>query len=221
MIEVPIHNLQGQQVGTLPLDEELLGGEIRPALLKQAYLRVGANKRLGASKTKNRSEVSGSTKKLYKQKHTGNARRGDRKSNQLRHGAHGHSKKPHKWTQDMPQKMRRLANRNALLAKAIDNEIRLVDSFGFEKPSTAQFASLLTALKIDRTCLVAVSHTSSPEAKSASNLQHVSVTQGERLNVFDLLNHRYLLTDKATLQAWLDRAAAQVSGAVDSKKEAR
>ncbi len=75
MIDVAIHNLQGQQVGTLQLDEALLGGEVRHGLLKQAYVRIHANKRLGTSKTKNRHEVSGSTRKLYKQKHTGNARR--------------------------------------------------------------------------------------------------------------------------------------------------
>ena len=218
MIDVPIHNLQGQQVGTLQLDTELLGGEVRPGLLKQAYVRIHANKRLGTSKTKNRHEVSGSTRKLYKQKHTGNARRGDKKTNILRHGAHGHAKRPHSWRQDMPEKMRRLANRNALLAKAVDSEIKVVDTFNFEKPSSKQFASLLSALKIDRTCLVAVSDTSSPAARSASNLDHVSVTLADRLNVFDLLNHRYLVVDQATLNAWLDRAKAQLAASSAGKK---
>lgn len=218
MIDVPIHNLQGQQVGTLQLDTELLGGEVRPGLLKQAYVRIHANKRLGTSKTKNRHEVSGSTRKLYKQKHTGNARRGDKKTNILRHGAHGHAKRPHSWRQDMPDKMRRLANRNALLAKAVDSEIKVVDTFNFEKPSSKQFASLLSALKIDRTCLVAVSDTSSPAARSASNLDHVSVTLADRLNVFDLLNHRYLVVDQATLNAWLDRAKAQLAASSAGKK---
>jgi large subunit ribosomal protein L4 len=209
MIDVPIHNLQGQQVGTLQLDEALLGGEVRPVLLKQAYVRIHANKRLGTSKTKNRHEVNGSTRKLYKQKHTGNARRGDKKTNILRHGAHGHAKRPHSWRQDMPDKMRRLANRNALLAKAVDNEIKIIEG-SFEKPSSKQFASLLSALKVDRTCLVAVSDTRSPAALSASNLDHVTVTLADRLNVFELLNHRYLVIDKPTLTAWLDRAKSQL-----------
>lgn len=210
MISLPILNSTGQQVGSMDLDELLLGGEVRPALLKQAYVRYHANRRLGTSKTLNRREVSGSTRKLYKQKHTGNARRGDKKTNILRHGAHGHSKKPHSWRKDMPIKMRRLANRNALLAKAVDNEIKIIDGVKFEKPSSKQFASLLTALKIDRTCLLAVAHTDSNEARSAANVEHVRVTHADRLNAFDLLNHRYLLIDKATLQGWLDRAKAQV-----------
>ncbi len=223
MIDLPIHNLQGQQVGTLQLDNELLGGEVRPGLLKQAYVRIHANKRLGTSKTKNRHEVNGSTRKLYKQKHTGNARRGDKKSNILRHGAHAHSKKPHSWRQDMPEKMRRLANRNALLAKAVDNEIKVIDGLSFDKPSTKQFASLLSALKVDRTCLVAVSDVASPAARSASNLDDVTVTQADRLNVFDLLNHRYLVVDQATLSAWIDRAKAQLeaSSAGKATRQAR
>lgn len=223
MIDLPIHNLQGQQVGTLQLDNELLGGEVRPGLLKQAYVRIHANKRLGTSKTKNRHEVNGSTRKLYKQKHTGNARRGDKKSNILRHGAHAHSKKPHSWRQDMPEKMRRLANRNALLAKAVDNEIKVVDGLSFDKPSSKQFASLLSALKVDRTCLVAVSDVTSPAARSASNLDDVTVTQADRLNVFDLLNHRYLVVDQATLNAWVDRAKAQLksSSAGKATRQAR
>lgn len=212
MIDVAIHNLQGQQVGTLQLDEAILGGEVRPGLLKQAYVRIHANKRLGTSKTKNRHEVNGSTRKIYKQKHTGNARRGDKKTNILRHGAHGHAKRPHSWRQDMPIKMRRLANRNALLAKAVDNEIKVIDGLTFDKPSSKQFASLLSALKIDRTCLVAVNDTSSPAAKSASNLHRVTVTQADRLNAFDLLNHRYLVVDRPTLESWLERAKSQMNG---------
>ncbi|MEX2216636.1 MAG: 50S ribosomal protein L4 [Phycisphaeraceae bacterium] len=219
MIEVPVHNSQGTQVGTLQIDEALLGGEVRHGLLKQAFVRIHANNRLGASKTKNRHEVSGSTRKLYKQKHTGNARRGDKKSPILRHGAHAHSKKPHSWRKDMPAKMRRLANRNALLAKVVDNEVKLVESFKFDKPSTKEFSSLLAALKIDRSCLVALSDTRGNEAKSAENAHRVSVTQVDRLNAFDLLNHRYLLVDKATLEGWLGRVAAQVNGG-DANTEA-
>ena len=212
MIEVPVHNAEGKQVGTLQLDEAVLGGEVRHGLLKQAFVRIHANNRLGSAKTKKRSEVAGSTRKLYKQKGTGNARRGDKKSPILRHGGHAHSKKPHSWRKDMPAKMRRLANRNAVLAKAVDNEIKLVEGFNFDKPSTKAFNSLLSALKIDRSCLVALSDTRGNEAKSAKNVDRVSVTQVDRLNAFDLLNHRFLLVDKATLQGWLDRVAKQVNG---------
>ncbi|MCC6579964.1 MAG: 50S ribosomal protein L4 [Phycisphaeraceae bacterium] len=210
MIQIPVHNSQGEQVDTLEIDEQILGGEVRPLLLKQAFVRIHSNKRQGSANTKARYEISYSTRKLYKQKGTGNARRGSAGTNLMYHGAHANHKKPRSWRLDMPTKMRRLANRNALLAKAVDGEIRLIDNLSFDKPSTSQFAGILDKLKINRSCLVAVSSTESPEARSARNLSDVTLTQIDRLNVFDLLNHRYLLTDKATLAGWLERAAARL-----------
>ncbi len=210
MIEIPVYNTSGTQTGSIEIDEQLLGGEVRPTLLKQAYVRLHANRRSTNASTKSRGMVEGSTRKLYKQKGTGNARRGDKKSNILRGGGHGKAKVPHSWRQDMPIKMRKLANRNALLAKALDGEIRLVEGFKFDKPSTKAFADLLAALKIDRTCLVAFSDTRGPEAKSASNLDYVDLTQIDRLNAFDLLNHRYLIADKSAFEAYVARVTASV-----------
>lgn len=208
MIDIPVHNPSGEQVGSIQVDEQLLGGEVRPGLLKQAFVRYHANRRLGTVKNKNRSEVARSTRKLYKQKGTGNARRGGASANLLRGGAQAHAKRPHSWRKSMPDKMRRLANRNALLAKAVDGEIRLVDSFSFEGPSTRQFGDLLQALSIDRSCLVALADTTGHEARSARNIEQVSLTQIDRLNVFDLLNHRYLLVEKGAFEAYLGRVAA-------------
>lgn len=208
MIEIPVHNLSGAQVGTFQLDEKLLGGEVRPGLLKQAYVRYHANQRLGTSKTKSRSEVAYSTRKLYKQKGTGNARRGSAQTNILRHGAHAHAKRPHSWRQDMPDKMRRLANRNALLAKAVDGEIKLIDRLALDKPSSKQFASLLSALKIDRSCLVALSDTRGHEARSARNIDACTITRVDQLNAFDLLNHRYVLAEQKAIEQWINQAKA-------------
>ncbi len=211
MIEIPIHNMTGQEVDSLQVDEALLGGEVRHALLKQAYVRYHANRRQGSAHTRGRSDTSYSTRKLYRQKGTGSARRGAAGSNVTRGGGRAFAKSARSFRQKMPTKMRRLANRNAILAKAIDGEIKLVDTLNFEKPSTGQFSSLLTALKIDRTCLVALNSTVGPQAKSARNLESVSVTHVDQLNVFEVLNHRYLLIDKATLQSWLTRAESQLN----------
>ncbi len=208
MIDITVHNQAGEEVGTIQIDEQTLGGEVRPVLLKQAYVRYHANRRQGSVRTKNRADTAYSTRKLYKQKGTGNARRGDAGTNILRHGGHGFAKRPHSWRQDMPIKMRRLANRNAVLAKAIDGEIKLVDKLDFDKPSTKTFSTLLSSLKIDRTCLVALPSTSGHEAASARNLDNVNVTQIDRLNAFDLLNHRYLLVDKDAFQAYLGRVTS-------------
>lgn len=213
MIEIPIYNQGGEQVGNVQLDEQQFGGEVRPVLLKQAYVRYHANRRLGTAKTKTRSEVEGSTRKLYKQKGTGNARRGSIRANILRGGAHAKAKRPHSWRQDMPEKMRRLANRNAILAKAVDGEIKVVDSLSFDKPSTKQFGTLLQALKIDRSCLVALADTQGAEGRSAKNIEQVSLTQIDRLNAFDLLANRYLLVEKQAFEAYLGRVVDRLAAA--------
>ena len=211
MIEIPVHDSAGKKTGQLKVDEARLGGQLRPVLLKQAYVRYHANRRHGAARTRNRSETAYSTRKLYRQKGTGNARRGPAGTNVMRGGGHGFAKRPRSWRQQMPTKMRRLANRNALLAKALDNEIKIVDGLTFDSPSTKKFATLLEKLQIDRSCLVALADTRTHEARSAANLDGVHLTQIDRLNVFDLLNHRYLLTRKADFEAYLARSAEEPS----------
>jgi len=212
MIEIPVQNMSGSQVDALQLDESLLGDEVRPALLKQAYVRFHANRRQGTSATRSRGRTEGSNRKLYRQKGTGNARRGAIRTNIMRGGGVAFGKQPKSWRQGMPKKMRRLANRNALLAKAVDQEIRVVDRIEFpdEKPSTRQFKALLDALEIDRSCLVALSSLQGPEARSARNLEDCTLTLVERLNAFDLLNHRYLLVEADPLREWMDRARPAV-----------
>ncbi len=205
MIEIPVYNLKGEQTGSVSVDEARLGGQVRPILLKQAFVRTHANKRPANSPTKSRSEVNGSRRKLYKQKGTGNARRGDKKANILRGGGQALAKVRHSWNQDMPRKMRQLANRNALLAKAIDGEIKLIDASSGDKPSTKGFAKLLETLGIDRSVLVALADVRTGEAKSARNLESVTITQIDRLNVFDMLNHRYVLAHKDAFEAYLEK----------------
>ena len=208
MIEVAVYNMTGEETGKIKIDESLLGGEVNPSLLKQAYVRYHANQRQGSAQTKNRAQVRGSTRKLYKQKGTGNARRGDKKSNILRGGGHGHSKMAHSFSKDMPHRQRRLANRNALLAKLVDGEVKLIEGLGMASPATKTVESLLTNLNVDRTCLIALEDTRDNVGRSARNLQDASLTQIDRLNVFSLLNHRYLVADKAAFEAYIGRITA-------------
>lgn len=207
-MDVPVLNMQGQQVGTLAIDEQSLGGDINAALIKQAYVRYHAGQRQGSSKTKNRHEVEGSTKKLYKQKGTGNARHGDRKVNLMKGGGHGHSKKKTRedFRLDMPKKMRRKANRNALLAKLVDKEVRVIDSISFAAPKTAEFVGFLEAIKVDNSAVVALSadpKVSENARKSGRNVEDVTLVRADQLNCFDMLNNRYLVIQKSDLEAWL------------------
>lgn len=212
MISIPVHNMQGQPIDQLEIDEQSLGGEVRPALLKQAYVRFHANIRQGSAVTRSRGRVAGSKRKMYRQKGTGNARRGPRGTNVMRGGGHSHAKHPKSWRQRMPKKMRRLANRNALLAKVVDGEVKLVDQLEFDSPSTRKFSDLLAALKIDRTCLVALSSTVGHQARSAANLQSVSLARVDHLNAFQLLNHRYLLAEKQVIEAWISSSQTGSAG---------
>ncbi len=214
-MDVPVLNQKGAEVGKLTIDEKSLGGEVRPALIKQAYVMYHANRRQGSSRTKNRREVEGSTKKLYKQKGTGNARHGDRKVNTMKGGGHAHSKKRVRedYRLDMPKKMRRKANRNALLAKLVDREVRVIDDLTLAAPKTKAFVSFLEAIKVDKKALVAVAPGIKTTRRAAENLDEVTLCNPSSLNAFEMLNHRYLVISKGDLQAWLTGPSSQTGKA--------
>lgn len=213
-MDVPVYNMQGAQVATVKIDENSLGGEVNAALIKQAFVMYHANLRQGSSKTKNRHEVEGSTRKLYKQKGTGNARHGDKKANLFKGGGHGHSKKRTRedFRQTMPKKMRRKANRNALLAKLVDSEVRVVDSLVFAEPKTRAFHDFLKALKIDNTAVVALP-TDESKAKNARlsgrNVDGVRLIRPDQLTAYEMLNHRFVVIGKSELESWLSGPTSQ------------
>lgn len=221
MIELPVYNKKGKQVESLSIDEAQLGSEVRPALLKQAYVHFHANLRQGSARTKSRGMVSGSTRKLYRQKGTGNARAGSRRTVIRRGGgvAFAKTKTHEEFRLDMPRKMRRLANRNALLAKLVDNEVKCVEDLTFAEPKTSEFKAILEALSVDRTCLVALDRGNRNAALSARNLENVDTVRIEQINVFVLLNHRYLVVDKASLQSFLDGSVWDTTDTDNHKKK--
>lgn len=223
MIKLPVYDKQGKQVETLDIDETQLGAEVRPQLLKQAYVMFHANRRQGSARTRGRSGVDGSTRKLYRQKGTGNARMGTRRTNIRRGGgvAFAKTKTHDAFRLSMPSKMRRLANRNALLAKLVDDEVKCFADLSFEVPKTRDLKAVLKAVGVDRTCLVALGSANRNAALSARNLPDVDTIRIPQLNAFDLLNHRFLVTDKASLQAFLDGSAwgAEVNDKKKKKKK--
>ena len=147
MIEVPILNTTGTEVGKFQLDEALLGTTVRPALLKQAAVMYHANDRQGTVHVRTRAEVWGSTKKLYAQKHTGNARRGNIRTNVMKGGGSAFGKNPRDFRQAMPLKQRRLARNNAILAKVLSNNLKLLDTFTVAGPKTKDVTKVLKALQ--------------------------------------------------------------------------
>jgi len=205
-MNVPVLNKEGKSIGTLTIDEATLGGVVNPALLKQAYVRYHANKRQGSARTKNRGRVEGSTRKLYKQKGTGNARMGAVRTNIRRGGGRAFAKLRVRedYHLDMPVKMRRLANRNALLAKLIDNEVKVIDDLTLAAPKTKAFEAVLDACGVDRSCVVAVKKDNTNVRMSARNIERVTLCPASELNCFEMLSHRYLVIQKSDLEAWLE-----------------
>ena len=113
---------------------------------------------------------------------------------------------------DMPKKMRRLANKNALLAKLVDGEVKCIVDLEFDEPKTRDFKAILDAVGVDRSCLVAVDSENRNAAVSARNIEHVDTIRVDQLNVFELLNHRYLVVDRASIEAFLDGSAWDKDG---------
>lgn len=218
MIELPIYDSNGKKVDSLQIDAETLGGEVRYALLKQAYVITHGNQRQGSARTKSRGDVHGSTRKLYKQKGTGNARAGAART-PIRKGGGVTFKKTRTredFRTELPKKMRRLANRNALLAKLIDNEVKCFAALDFKAPKTAEFAKMMESVGIDRTCLVATDGKNRNAILSARNLDGVDVCRIDQLNAFALLNHRFLVVDKAALVSFLNETCFESAEGDDS-----
>lgn len=213
-MEVPVFNMQGAEVGRFTLDEAALGGEVNAPLIKQAYVRYHANLRQGSARTRRRGLTEGSSRKIYKQKGTGRARHGDKNAPQFRGGGHAHSKKKTRedYRLDMPKKMRRKANRNALLAKLVDGEVRVIDRLAMPEPKTKLFEAFLKAMKVDRSALVALSPDPARSAtvrRSARNVESVTLCRADQLNCFEMLNHRFLVIGREDLEAWLAGPASQ------------
>jgi large subunit ribosomal protein L4 len=200
MIEVPVFNQSGQEVERIQVDEAKLGGEVRKELLKQALVMYHANQRQGTVRTLARGEVEGSTRKLYRQKGTGNARAGSARSPIRVKGGHAKQKRPKDWRQAMPKKQRRLARDSAILSKLQSNEVRVVDAIQLEQPKTKLVAQMYKALGIDRTCLLALPGRDESVERAARNIDRTTLTTVAQLNAWDILRNRTLLLTKAGLE---------------------
>jgi len=203
MIEVPVYNQIGQEIEKIQVDEQKLGGEVRKNLLKQAVVMYHANQRQGTVRTLARGEVEGSTRKIFRQKGTGNARMGTIRQPVRRGGGHAKQKRPKDWRQALPKKARRLARNSAILMKIQGNDIRVVDAIKLEGPKTKFVAQVYKALGIDRSCLLAIDGVDAQLERSARNLDRTTLTTVAQLNARDILRHRTLLMTKSGLQSIL------------------
>ncbi len=209
MVSLPIYDRTGAEIGKYEIDPARLAPRISKQLLHDAVVMYQTNLRQGSAKTKTRSEVSGTTKKMYRQKGTGNARAGSRRSGIRRGGGHIHAKKPRDWSYRLPKKALRLATRMALASRIADDEVTLIDRLSFEQPRTQEAVSILKALKLgDITLLVAVPDYDINVYKSLRNLTGVSVSPVAELNALSVLTPKRLLMTTSALEAFQKAATA-------------
>ncbi len=192
-MKVPVYNLAGEVVKDIEVSDYLFAVPFNQAVVHQAMVRQLANARQGTADTKTRGEVSGSGVKLYRQKHTGFARAGQRRSPIRRGGGVVFGPHPRDYDQAMPKKMRRLALRCLLSAKARDGELKVVEGLKLDKPKTKEMLNILSALGADSSTLVVTGEVEDNIVKSARNLEGVKTLPARLLNVVDLLSYRLLI----------------------------
>ncbi len=192
-MQVPVYSLTGEVVGQVEISQDVFGLSFNEAVVHQAVVRQLANERQGTASAKTRGEVTGSTRKLYSQKHTGRARRGDIKSPLLRGGGVAFGPKPRSYRQSMPKKMRRLALKCVLSSKVKEGDMKVVEKLELEKPKTKGMIETLSTLGIDSSVLIVTAQSEPNVVKSACNLAGVKVLSSALINVVDLLRYKTLL----------------------------
>lgn len=198
-MQVPLKNMQGQEVGSIELPDAIFASEINKAVMHQALLRQLANRRLGTHKTKTRGMVSGGGRKPWRQKGTGHARQGSIRAPHWRGGGIVFGPTPRLYTQRMPRKMRRIALRSALSAKAVDQQVVVLDDLQLVQPRTRDVVKMLTALNVDRSALVLLPEANANVELSARNVPNVKILRAGYLNVRDVLGYGTLVIPQQAL----------------------
>jgi large subunit ribosomal protein L4 len=202
MPKLTIYDRKGKKVGTYNVESTDFAPRINKQLLHDAVVMYQANVRQGSHQTKSRGMVSGSTKKMYRQKGTGNARAGSRRSGIRRGGGHIFAKRPRDWTYRLPRKAVQLATRMALAAKICDDQVTLIDELAFDSPKTKDMAAILKALNLTGSSLLVTTAAHDANVyKSARNIDRVTVSPVSGLNALCVLEPRRLLMTRAALDA--------------------
>jgi len=206
MIEVKAYDREGKPAGTLEVSEEWFGGEVRAAVLREALLMYEANKREGNASVLRRSEVRGSTRKLYRQKHTGRARVGDARSPIRRGGGSVWGPKPREYRYSLPKKALRIALDSAILAKLRDGQVIVADCATPESPRTKPVAAYLRTIGVNpsTSCLYVTPELDIAFYKSARNIDGVEVTPLSSLNAYSVVRPETVVFSRAAFDKLLE-----------------
>jgi large subunit ribosomal protein L4 len=208
MPKLTIYDRKGKKVGTYNVEPTDFAPRINKQLLHDAVVMYQANLRQGSHQTKSRGMVAGSTKKMYRQKGTGNARAGHKRSGIRRGGGHIHRIHNRDYSYRLPRKALQAATRMALAAKVRDDELMVIDDLAFSEPRTKDMAAVLKHLDWERgqSILVATDKYDANVFRSARNIAGVSVAPAGELNAYSVLSSRRLLVTKAALDALVESA---------------
>ncbi len=199
-MQVPVYNIQGEQVSEVELRDDIFAAPINEAVMHQALLRQLANARQGTHKVKTRGEVAGGGRKPWRQKGTGRARQGSIRAPHWRGGGVVFGPTPRSYEQKMPRKMRRQALRSALSAKASEAQVRVLDALHMEVPRTKEMMGILSNLGVDSSVLILLPQSDDAILRSVRNLPEVRTLVAQYLNVRDLLKYDYILMPLASLE---------------------
>jgi len=215
-LAAPFFDALGERNGEVELPKAVFAETPNVPVMHQAYLRQMANARQGTASTKTRGDVAGGGAKPYRQKGTGRARHGSIREPSMKGGGNVFGPRPRDYSQRMPRQMRRLALRSALSQKAIDGQVRVIESFVFDEPKTSQAAELMDAIGFDSTTLVVLPAPNYTVSRSFENLAGAKIVLARNLNVRDLFSHTYLLLSRDSIELLEENFSSR---SVQSQKE--
>ena len=199
MSTIKVLNMAGAEVGTVELNDAIFGIEPNSVVVHEVVKNHLANCRQGTQSALTRAEVSGGGKKPWRQKGTGHARQGSTRAPQWTHGGIVFAPKPRDYSYVLNKKVKRLALKSVLSAKAAEGKLVVIDSIKMDAIKTADFRKFLTAVNVDGKAVVVTPEKDEIIVKSARNLPGVVTTPATNLNVYDLVNAQYLVVDQAAL----------------------
>ena len=199
MSAIKVLNMAGAEVGTVELNDSIFGVEPNTAVVHEVVKNHLANCRQGTQSALTRAEVSGGGKKPWRQKGTGHARQGSTRAPQWTHGGIVFAPKPRDYSYVLNKKVKRLALKSVLSAKAAEGKLVVIDSIKMDAIKTADFRKFLSAVKVDGKAVVVTPEVDNVIVKSARNIPGVLTTVANILSVYDIINAQYLVVDQAAL----------------------
>ena len=198
MANVSVYNMEGNEVGTLELNDAVFGVEVNEHLVHLAVVAQLANKRQGTQKAKTRSEVSGGGRKPWRQKGTGHARQGSTRAPQWKGGGVEFAPTPRDYTIRLNKKEKRAALKSALTSRVQENKFIVVEELKFNEIKTKNFKNVLNNLKVNK-ALVVLSESDENAVLSARNIADVKTAQAGTINVYDILKYNTVVASKAAV----------------------